>query len=160
MKALLLVLLLAVAGFVAYRFYLQDYLHDHPVSLSWLHSLSSAKSAVAPGTAPTAKKDCKDLDARLQSERDHIPINLRDARQLPTTALDTRSRISPYLGLHEEYMTLSQACDIIIEADQNFLEHQQKCGFAPAAQGASVQERARAASAASARSTVPRNQTG
>ena len=141
MKALLIVLVLAVAGAGAYYFYFRD----HPIS--WMQGPESA-SRVAGGSASTARKDFKELNARLQSAMDHIPISLHDARQLPTYALDTKSRLAPYVHLHEEYVTVDQACDLIINADQVFLEHQQKCGLAPAALGASAQERARAANAA------------
>ena len=146
MNAFLFVLLLAAGGAGAYHLYIRDYLHDHPISR--MQGYASAKSTGAAGSAPAAEKDFKELDARLQTEMNHIPVSLRDARQMPATTLDTRSRTSPYLALYEEYITLSQACDVIIEADQNFAEHQQKCGFAPAPAGASAQERARAASAA------------
>ena len=45
-------------------------------------------------------------------------------------------------------MTLTQACDLIINADQAFVEHQQRCGLAPAALGATAEERLRASSQA------------
>ncbi len=136
MKAFLVMLVLMAAGAGAYYFYFQD----HPIPLVQGPEL-------APGAAPTAKKDFKELNARLQSAMDHVPANLHDTRQFPNYALDTKSRLTPYLQLHEEYMTINQVCDLIINADQTFLDHQQKCGLAPVGPGASAQERARAASA-------------
>ncbi len=142
MKALLLVLVLAAAGFGAYHFYFRD----HPIS--WMQGPEAGPVPGGPGSTSTAKRDFKDLDARLQNDMDRIPTDLHGARQMPTHALATKSQVAPYLKLHEEYATLIQACDLIIEADQAFAEHQQKCGLAPAPLGANVQERARVASAA------------
>ena len=141
MKAFLIVLVFAAAGAGAYYFYFRD----HPISLVQGPEAVSSPAA-GSGAAPAAKKDFKEFNARLQSAMDHIPTNLRDARQLPAYALDTKARLAPYLQLHTEYTTIDQACDLIINADQTFVDHQQRCGLAPADPGASAQERARSAS--------------
>ena len=142
MKILLLVLGLALAGAGAYFFYFRD----HPISLSQGPESASGPDG-GPGPGSSGKKDFKEVNARLQSAMDHVPANLREARQMPTYAFDTRSRLAPYVQMHAEYVTLTQACDLIINADQAFADHQVKCGLAT---GTTPQERARAASAANA----------
>ena len=145
MKAFLVALVLVAVGAGAYYFHFRD----HPIS--WMQGPEIVSgTAGSPGASPTAKKDFKELNARLQSAMDHVPANLHDARQLPTYALDTKSRLAPHLHLHEEYATIDQVCDLIIDADQVFVDHQQRCGLAPVSPGASVQERARAAGATGA----------
>ena len=76
---------------------------------------------------------------------DHIPRDLREARQMPNHAYDVKSRIAPYLNLHEEYRTVTQVCDAIISADQDFNERQAKCGLGKPGMGATYQDKLRAA---------------
>ena len=125
MKILLLVLVLALAGGGAYYFYFKD----HP--LAWTRGPELAAKPAAGGSTPAGKKDFKDLCARLQGAMDRVPVSLRDARQLPTDALDIRSKLAPHLQMHDEYVTLTQVCDLIIDADQVFTDHQEKCGLVP-----------------------------
>jgi hypothetical protein len=144
MKALLLVLVLVLAGGGAYYFYFKD----HPLSWTQGPELTANSTPGGPGTqTATGKKDFKELCSRLQGAMDHIPVNLHDARQLPNYALDTRSKLAPHLQLHTEYVTLTQVCDLIIDADQAFVDHQEKCGFTPAGTALNPGERPRPASA-------------
>ncbi len=139
MKVLLVLLVLALAGGGAYHFYLKD----HPVS--WLQGPELVAGTPAGGAAGRSdgRKDFKELSAQLQGAMNRIPANLRDARQIPNVAIDIRSRLAPYLKLHAEYVTITQVCDLIIDADQAFAERQEKCGLAPAVTSASPQERTR-----------------
>ena len=137
MKVLLLVLVLVLAGVGVYRFYLKD----HPLSFMQGPEAATAKK----DAAAVAKKDFKDLSALLQGDMDHIPRDLHDARQMPTHAYDVKARVAPYLNLHDEYRTVTQVCDLIISADQDFGERQNKCGLAKLGVGATAAEKARAA---------------
>ena len=142
MKAFLflIVLVLAAAG------YYQFYLKDHPPS--WLpgsSELSSSQSADSSVATPVGKKDFKEVSALLQGDMDRLPINLREARQMPSHAFDIKSRLAPHLQLHEEYRTLTAVCDTIIGADQDFDQRQAKCGLGQLGAGATAQDRARAA---------------
>ncbi len=139
MKAFLVLLVLALAGGGAYYFYFKD----HPVSWMQGPELVAGSPAGRPGAKSDGRKDFKELSAQLQGAMNRIPANLHDARQIPTVAIDIRSRLAPYVGMHAEYTTVTQVCDVIIDADQVFAERQEKCGLAPAANGASPQERAR-----------------
>ncbi len=135
MKALLLVLAVVVlAGGGAYYFYFKD----HPISWMQGPELTTEKMPGSPGSTTGGRKDFKEVSARLQSAMDRVPVNLREARQIPTYALDTRSKLAPYLQLHPEYVTITQVCDLIIDVDQAFAEHQEKCGLAPASAAAVV----------------------
>ncbi len=126
MKALLLVLLLGLAGVGAYYFYFRD----KPFAWSQGPELAAASPGASGRSAATGPKDFKALDAALQADMDHVPANLHAPRQMPTHALETRTRLTPYVQLHAEYQTLTDACDVIIAADQAFAEHQERCGFA------------------------------
>ena len=146
MKALLIVLVLALAGGGAYYFYFKD----HPIALTQGPDRGTpvaAASATAgpPTTSTPAKKDFKDLSVTLQGDMDHIPANLRDSRQIPTHAFDIKARLVPYLTLHEEYKTLNQVCDLIIDVDQQFRAKQGMCGLISVDSTISPQERIRAA---------------
>ena len=144
MKTLLLVLVLALAAVGSYFFYFRH----HP--LAWSQGPELSASAPPSGrraaSVPDASKGFKELCGQLQDDMNRIPTSLRDARHLPARALETRTRLTPYLQLHAEYQTVTQACDLIIDADQAFAEHQVKCGFAPAGAGTTPQDRAWAAS--------------
>ncbi len=76
---------------------------------------------------------------------ERIPHDLREARQMPNHAYDVKSRVTPYLDLHEEYKTVTQVCDAIIAADQDFNDRQGKCGLAKLGPASTAQERTRAA---------------
>lgn len=141
MKVLLLLFLLVLAGIGFYRFYLPD----HPIS--WLRGPETLDKG---SPAPTAKKDFKDLSAVLQGDMDRIPRDLREARQMPTHAFDVKSRVAPHLQEHTEYRTLTQVCDLIINADQDFSERQGKCGLGQVGAGSTAPERARASAGPSA----------
>ena len=120
MKAFLIVLVLALAGGGAYYFYFKD----HPVSWMQGPELAAGTPVGGLGAKSDGRKDFKELSAQLQGAMNHIPANLHDARQIPTVAIDTRSRLAPYLKLHVEYVTVTQVCDLIIDADQAFAERQ------------------------------------
>ena len=138
MKAFLLLLVLVLAAAGAYQFCLKDY----PISfLQGPETTGTTKNGSAP---PTAKKDFKDLSALLQGDMDHIPRDLRDTRQMPAHALDVKARVASHLQEHEEYRTLTQVCELIIGADQDFSERQGKCGLGQLGPGATAQEKARA----------------
>ena len=47
-----------------------------------------------------------------------IPLTLHDPRFVPSHAFMIRSQIQDFLGQHEEYRVLNQACELIIHADQ------------------------------------------
>ncbi len=140
MKVFLLLLVLVLAGAGFYKFYLKD----HPPA--WLRASEESSSSKADtSSAPVGKKDFKEVSILLQGDMDHIPVNLRDARQMPSHAFDIKSRVAPYIQMHEEYKTLTFVCDTIIGADQNFGERQGKCGLGQAGPGASAHDRAQAA---------------
>ena len=136
MKVLLVLIVLALAAGAAYQFYFKD----HPLSL-----LQGPEAAAKKDAAAVAKKDFKDLSNLLLGDMDHLPHDLREARQMPNHAYDVKGRVAPYLDLHEEYRTVTQVCDAIIVADQDFSDRQGKCGLAKPGPGATAQERARAA---------------
>ena len=136
MRVLLVLIVLALAAGAAYQFYFKT----HPLSF-----LQGPEAAAKKDAAAVAKKDFRDLSNLLQGDMDHIPHDLREARQMPNHAYDVKGRIAPYLDLHEEYRTVTQVCDAIIGADQDFGERQGKCGLAKPGLGSPAQERARAA---------------
>ena len=141
MKVLLLLLVLVLAGVGVYRFHLQD----HPLSF-----MQGPEAAAKKDAAAVAKKDFKDLSTLLQGDMNHIPRDLHDTRQMPNHAFDVKARVAPFLSLHDEYRTLTQVCDLIISADQDFSERQNKCGLAKPGLGATAAEKARAASPSNA----------
>ncbi len=142
MKFLLLALAVTLAVAGSYFFYFRD----HPFVWSQGPEVSASPSGRQSASAPDAPHGFKDLCAQLQDDMNRIPASLREPRRMPTHALETRSRLAPYLQLHAEYQTAAQACDLIIDADQAFADHQAKCGVAPAGAGATAPDRAWAAS--------------
>lgn len=127
MKVFLVVLVLALAGVVAYRFYFRD----HPISLTQGPEIAGSVPGNPGGSASGGRKDFKELCSRLQGAMDHVPVTLREVRQIPVYALDVRSKLAPHLQLHSEYVTATQVCDLIIDADQAFADHQERCGLVP-----------------------------
>ena len=67
---------------------------------------------------------------------DRIPMNLRDARQMPSHAFDIKSRVAPYIQAHEEYRTLTLVCDTIIARTRISGSARASAGFGPPGPGA------------------------
>ena len=79
MKAFLLLLVLVLAGAGYYQYYLKD----HPPT--WLPGPEASSSATTSSKSESVgKKDFKELCTLLQGDMDRIPMNLRDARRMPS----------------------------------------------------------------------------
>ena len=110
--------ILAVLLGLAY-FFLYDNGYDQLRSL--MVTPRPTRSADAPatpgGNPPTGGASFDGVTALLRQDMDAIPVALDGPGRPPVNAQAVKRKLVTSLNLHPEYQTLTQACDLIIDAD-------------------------------------------
>jgi hypothetical protein len=118
MKVLLI--LVVIAGLVYYFFF---YKKAH-------EEVQAPVAAESPVPQPTVDPNSFDaVSALLRQDLDAIPAALDGPEPAPVNAIAVKRKLRPYLALHQEYQTLTRACDLIIDASAKRTTFQQSCRF-------------------------------
>ena len=120
--------ILAVLLGLAY-FFLYDNGYDHLKALV-VTAPSPTPSATAPstpGVTPPSGRSFDGVTALLRQDMDAIPAALDGPGHPPVNAQVIKRKLFPSLTMHPEYQTLTQACDLIIDADVQRSTFQVSC---------------------------------
>ncbi len=115
----LLLLLLVVLGVGYYYFF---YREQPPAPKE--PGVEVAKATPAPAAG---KQGFDNLTALLRQDMSNIPAPLDGPGHTPTNAMSIKRRVGPYTNTRPEYRVLTQACDLIIQADAQRTAFQQAC---------------------------------
>ena len=117
MKVFLVIIILAAAG-----------------GYYWYNVRGTSAPAVAATPAPAAQPSATpsgagfdSLTTLLQGDMDGIPKPLDGKGRPPTNAVAIKRKVSGYVNVHPEYLVLTQACDLILQADAQRAASQQNC---------------------------------
>lgn len=103
-KFLALIVVLAVA----YYFYQQG-------SLPGLNFQATAPTLES--IKPSSTHDFNAVSNMLKQDMENLPASLDGNAMRPIHAYDVKRAVRPHLSEHLEYQTLTQVCDLIIQAD-------------------------------------------
>lgn len=105
MKNLLIILVILLAA----TYYLRP---------EWFSVFNFQSAPPTVVTTPGANSHSFDaVSTQLQGDMDSIPTALDGAAPRPAHAYDVKHKLARYVNLHPEYQTLTQVCDLIIEAE-------------------------------------------
>ena len=111
MKVLLL--LLVLLGVAYYFFYGKGGEKKAPV----VADIPASAGPAAPTPTPVDLHSFDSVTILLRQDLNAIPASIDGPGHPPANALAIKRKIRPYVNLHPEYQTLTQACDLIINAD-------------------------------------------